>query len=106
MKWFQKQKASSGHKAEAMTTPKVDFSFRIYWTKMTRRWLAPRRAEVRGMVRAITDAPEFDRNLIEKRYELPLNDIPETTHSGASLMALLDVLDALDAVEASEEGKT
>ena len=101
MQFFRRLTAAP--KAQAMTTPKVDFSFRIYWTKMSRKWSAARRAEVRGQVRAITEAADFDRNLIEKRYDLPLNDIPEIRHSGASLMALLDVLDALDAVEASEE---
>jgi hypothetical protein len=72
---------------------------------MTRRWSAERRAEVRGQVRAITDNAAFDRNLIEKRYTLPLDDIPETRHSGASLMALLEVLAALDAIEANEQGE-
>lgn len=102
MKFFKPPKPQ----AEAMTTPKVDFSFRIYWTKMSRKWSAARRAEVRAQVQAITSGTEFDRNLIEKRYALPLAEVPETTHSGASLMALLDVLDALDAVEAKEQNNT
>lgn len=88
--------------AEKMTAPKVDFSFRVYWTKMTLSWPAERRAEVRAMVKAITDDENFDRNLITKQYTLPLDDIPEQTHSGASLMALLDVLAALDKTEESE----
>jgi len=86
-----------------MTIPKIDFSFRIYWTKMSRKWTAARRAEVRAQVQVITTGPAFDRNLIEKRYALPLPEVPEATHSGASLMALLEVLDALDAVEAEEQ---
>lgn len=84
---------------ERMTSAKVDFSFRIYWTKMTRQWVASRRAEVRQVVRALTQSPDFEKNLIEKRYRLSLEDIPEQSHSGASLLALLDVLDALDQME-------
>jgi hypothetical protein len=88
--------------AEAMTAAKVDFSFRIYWTKMTRKWTAERRAQVRQQVLTITQSANFDNNMIEKRYTLPLDDVPEQTHSGASLLALLEVLAALDAVEESE----
>jgi hypothetical protein len=99
-------KSKSQPQAEAMTTPKVDFSFRIYWTKMSRKWSAARRAEVRAQVQTITTDADFDRNLIEKRYDLPLADVPESTHSGASLMALLDVLDALDTLEAKEKDNT
>ena len=102
MKWFQRGDESRPQ-GEAMTTPKVDFSFRIYWTKMTRKWPAEHRADVRAQVQQITNGEDFDRNLIEKCYALPLDDIPEATHSGASLMALLDVLDALDAIEANEQ---
>ena len=93
----------SAPKAEPMTESKVDFSFRIYWTKLTRSWDRERREVVRQQVRTTTQAPEFHRNLIDKRYNLPLEDIPEKTHSGASLIALLEVLDALDAIEESEK---
>lgn len=89
-------------KTEPMTEAKVDFSFRIYWTKMVRNWNAPRRMEVRQQVLSLTEAADFHRNLIEKRYTLRLDDIPEQTHSGASLMALLEVLAALDKMEESE----
>jgi len=87
---------------EKMTVPKVDFSFRVYWTKMTRTWSAARRDAARQQALAITTRPDFDQNLIDKRYELVLEGIPEEKHSGASLMALLEVLAALDAVEESE----
>lgn len=90
-------------KAEPMTESKVDFSFRIYWTKVTRSWNRARREEVRQQVQTITHAPAFHRNLIDKRYNLPLEEIPEKNHSGASLIALLEVLDALDAIEESEK---
>ena len=106
-KWFHQWRSKENKeipvpRAEAMTTPEVDFSFRIYWTKMTRKWSAEQRVSARKQVLVITEAGNFDRNLIEKRYTLPLEDIPEKTHSGASLMALLEVLDALDAIEESE----
>lgn len=87
---------------EPMTAPKVGFSFRIYWTKMGRNWSTDRREQVRQAVLAITQASDFDPNLIEKRYTLALDDIPEQTHSGTSLLALLDVLAALDAYAESE----
>jgi hypothetical protein len=87
---------------EPMTALKVDFSFRIYWTKMGRNWSATRRQQVRQAALAITQSDQFNPNLIEKRYQLALDDIPEQTHSGASLVALLEVLAALDAFEESE----
>lgn len=89
--------------AEKLTDSKVDFSFRIYWTKMARHWSAERRAEVRGQVLLITQAADFSQNLIEKWYSLPLDEVAEKTHSGASLIALLEVLAALDSLEESEQ---
>lgn len=88
---------------EPMTTAKVDFSFRIYWTKMTRTWSSAQRDAARQQVLPITEQADFDRNLIAKQYTVHLADIPENQHSGASLMALLDVLAALDAAEETEE---
>jgi len=90
-------------RAEPMTASKVDFSFRIYWTKMTRLWATDQRHATRQQVLQITQAPAFTANLIEKRYALSLDGIPEITHSGASLLALLAVLDALDALEKENE---
>lgn len=93
----------SPKKAEPMTANKVDFGFRIYWTKMTLRWDKARRAAVRQQVEQLTQATDFQHNLLEKRYNLELEDIPEKTHSGASLVALLEVLAALDTMEQESE---
>ncbi|MBZ0304691.1 MAG: hypothetical protein K8I82_01365 [Anaerolineae bacterium] len=90
---------------EPMTAAKVDFSFRVYWAKMTYQWNKERRTAVRRQVLTLTEAENFHHNLIEKRYTLPLEDVPEQTHSGASLKALLEVLAALDNLEESEKNR-
>lgn len=84
---------------EKMTAEKVEFNFRIYWTKMTISWSAERRATVRQQANAIIQMGDFEDNLIEKRYHLGLEDVPEQMHSGASLLALVEVLNALDSME-------
>lgn len=88
---------------EPMTDAKVDFSFGVYWAKMAHHWNSERRAAVRQQVLTLTEAVDFYNNLIEKRYTLPLDDVPEQRHSGASLKALLQVLTALDNLEESEK---
>ena len=87
---------------EAMTTPKVNFNYQIYWTKVTLNWTAERRAIVREQVLAITRQDDFQGNLLEKRYHLPIVDIPEQYHSGASLEVLVAVLNAHDNIIESE----
>lgn len=83
-------------KWEQMTTPKVNFNYQVYWTKMALGWSKERRDEVREQVLTITRQEDFQSNLLEKRYHLPLADIPEQMHSGASLDVLLAVLAAYD----------
>lgn len=101
--WWQKSSPGEATEArqEAMTPAKVGFNFRVYWTKMLlqRAWTAEERAAVRAQVLDITSKPSFESNLIVKQYALPLAGIPESSHSGASLLALLEVLDALDHIE-------
>lgn len=88
---------------ENLTSTKVDFNFRIYWTKMGLKWSAAQRATIREQVLAVVQAPNFDPNLIEKHYQLPLEGVPEVSHSGTSLLALLTVLNALDKVAEESE---
>ncbi len=80
--------------AEAMTEQKVDFSFRIYWTKIAREWDLVRIRETQSRVKHITEHPDFQKNLIDRRYRV--EGLDDLAHSGASLLALLDVLDALE----------
>lgn len=91
---------------ENLTSAKVDFNFRIYWTKMGLKWSAAQRATIREQVLTVVQASGFDPNLIEKQYQLPLEGIPEVSHSGTSLLALLTVLNALDTVAEESETNT
>lgn len=96
---FHNKAPESKKSAELMTASKVDFNFRIYWTKMMLKYPAEKRIEARSKAQAIIQQADFEDNLIEKRYHLPLEGIPEVTHSGASLLALIEVLNALDRME-------
>lgn len=83
------------------SSPRPDFSYRVYWTKMARSWSADRRRTIRNAVQEVVDDEEFKPNAFERRYQVEA--LGEGSHAGASLRALLDVIDALQAYEVSEE---
>ena len=93
LKLFQNQSPEPPSKHEPMTEEKVDFSFRIYWTKIGRAWDTERIRTLQSEVEAVTTESTFQNNLVDRRYTVPSLD--EQAHSGASLMALLEVLAAL-----------
>lgn len=78
-----------------MTEHSVDMSFRIFWTKIARQWHNERLQQVRAQVLQVTQRPDFQKNMIERRYRV--EGLDDQAHSGASLLALLDVLAALEA---------
>lgn len=90
--------------SEPMTDRKVDFSFRIYWTKISheRKWNLSIVRKLRPNVAAVIAQPDFENNLIDRRYKV--DGLDELAHSGASLLALLEVLDALEKSYAEIEG--
>ncbi len=90
---FGNQADEGRPKHEKMTEAKVDFSFRIYWTKIGRAWDLERIHTLQTEVEAVTNQADFQKNLIDRRYVVASLD--EQAHSGASLLALLDVLAAL-----------
>lgn len=83
---------------EQMTEQKIRFNFQVYWTKMGIAWSAEQRQTIRQQALALTTAPNFEPNGIEKRYVLPVEGLPEQSHSGASLLVLIEVLRAFDAL--------
>lgn len=97
---------SSDKKTSAeMTEHRVDMSFRIFWTKICREWDSAHIQSVRAQVLAIIQAPNFEKNLIDRRYQI--DDLVEggeqNRHSGASLLALIEVLDTLEHMRANEQ---
>lgn len=84
-----------------MTEARVDFGFRIYWTKMATQWDGFRIQEMLERVTAVTQQPDFAKNLIERRYKV--EGLDEQAHSGASLLALIEVLTALQAYDANNQ---
>lgn len=97
LQWLGLRDTSNGQpQAEAMTEEKVDFSLRLYWTKISREesWDVARVRALRPKVQAVTEQPGFQKNLIDRRYHV--ESLDERAHSGASLLALLAVLDALE----------
>jgi hypothetical protein len=90
--------------AEPMTEPKIDFSFRIYWTKISfeQHWDLDRIRTLRRNVEAVTQQPDFQKNLIDRRYVV--EGLDDLAHSGASLLALLEVLAALETSNTDTEG--
>ena len=81
-------------KSIPMTEHRVDMSFRIFWTKISREWELERIRNVRKQVQLVTQQPNFQKNLVERRYAV--DGLDDQSHSGASLLALIDVLDALE----------
>jgi hypothetical protein len=90
--------ASSG---TPMTEARIDFGFRIYWTKMATQWERTRVDEMLKRMAAVTQQPDFAKNLIERRYKV--EGLDEQAHSGASLLALIEVLTALQAYDANNK---
>ncbi len=82
-----------------MTEARIDFGFRIYWTKMATTWDMARIRDVRAWVVVVTQQPDFEKNLIERRFRV--EGLDELAHSGASLLALIEVLNALETHEAN-----
>lgn len=82
-----------------MTEARIDFGFRIYWTKMATKWDMARIREMKTRVIAVTQQPDFEKNLIERRFRV--EGLDEQAHSGASLLALIDVLNALETYAAN-----
>lgn len=97
---FGQKNTAETPKHEKMTEAKVDFSFRIYWTKIGRAWDLEHIHTLQTEVKAVTNEVDFQKNLIDRRYVVPSLD--EQAHSGASLLALLDVLAALAKSKQSE----
>jgi len=87
---------SDGQPDEADSTQRIDYSYRVYWTKQTREWDAARRRAVAAEVRAMMESDTFEANAFERRYRL---DGLDDAHSGVSLLALAQVLEALDGTE-------
>ena len=83
----------------AQSTPapdRVDYSYRVFWTKQARGWDVARRRSILGAARALTASEAFEPNTFERRYQV--EDV-DGDHSGASLLALIQVLEAFDAAE-------
>ncbi|NJL93082.1 MAG: hypothetical protein HC915_04835 [Anaerolineae bacterium] len=102
-KWLGNAPSRPPTGPEPLTAEHVDFNLRVYWTKMTLNWNAEQRAAARQQAQTRVQAPDFQDNLMAKQYNLPLEGIPETAHSGASLLALLAVLDALETFNQESE---
>lgn len=81
--------------AEPATTPdRVDYSYRVFWTKQARSWDAARRRSILATTRALVASETFEPNAFERRHQVEGVD---GEHSGASLIALIHVLEAFDA---------
>ncbi len=83
------------------SSPRPDYSYRVYWTKMARSWSPERRRAVREAVRARVEGDEFEANAFERRYRVEA--LGDGVHAGASLLALLEVIDALQTYEDREQ---
>jgi len=83
----------------AQSTPapdRVDYSYRVFWTKQARSWDAARRRSTLATLRTLTASDTFEPNAFERRHRVEGVD---GEHSGASLLALVQVLEAFDAAE-------
>lgn len=75
--------------------PDPEYSYVIYWTKETRSWETERRQAALQATERLIGQADFEPNLYHRRYRA--NEIDQSTHSGASVLALRKVLRALDA---------
>ena len=72
---------------------RVDYSYRVFWTKQARGWDAARRRSILAATRALTASTTFEPNAFARRYQVEGVD---GEHSGASLLALVQVLEVFD----------
>lgn len=86
---------------EPLSADKIDAGYRLFWTKQALTWDAERRTLIAERVAAVTSAPAFEANALERRYRV--EGLDDSAHSGASLLMLLEVLRALDACDAGAE---
>lgn len=77
-------------------THRVDYSYRVFWTKHARYWNADKRRALRERLGVLMSDAEFEANAFERCYQVEGVD---GEHSGASLLALAQVLEALDAAD-------
>lgn len=66
---------------------------------MATKWDMARIREMKAQVIAVTQQPNFEKNLIERRFRV--EGLDAQAHSGASLLALIDVLNALETYAAN-----
>ena len=86
---------------EPLTPERIDASYRLFWTKIALEWEEGRRGIMAQRVQVAASAPDFENNLLERRFRV--DGLDDQAHSGASLLALLEVLRALDAFDAGDE---
>jgi hypothetical protein len=80
--------------APAADPPRVEYSYRVFWTKQARDWDAARRQEMAVAVAAVVAGAGFEPNDYERRYAVA--GLDDQAHSGQSLLALQRVLRALE----------
>ncbi len=78
----------------AAAPDRVEYSYRVFWTKQARSWDAARRRSALASARTLAASGTFEPNAFERRYRVEGVD---GEHSGASLLALIQVLEAFDA---------
>lgn len=110
MNWLQRLRGALAadeqkRPPEPMTEARVDMSLRVFWTKIARHWEMGRIQHVHSDISAIIQQPDFQKNLLERRYfvENLVPDGQQQQHSGASLLALREVLDTLMRMQANEQ---
>lgn len=90
----QKRPPASAPTAPAPDSPRSEYSYRVFWTKMAREWDGTRRRAIASAVAAVVARPEFEPNAYERRYTVA--GLDDEAHAGESLIALQKVLSALD----------
>ena len=81
----------------------ASFSYRVYWTREVRLWDPGRRQRARAAVEELVQSPGFEANMLGRRFRVPVVD--ESSHAGASLVALIQVLQAFEDEAEAEGGK-
>ncbi|MGH2626764.1 MAG: hypothetical protein ACRDHY_08965 [Anaerolineales bacterium] len=91
------------HPRAGLPPQAAPFSYRVYWTREVRSWDPGRRRRARAAVQEVLGAPGFEANLLERRFRVPL--VVDSSHAGASLVALNEVLQAFEAHTRPEGGE-